>query len=406
MTGVGAHPYSGESRRWAFDGISRMKANGEETAFYATTARGIEDVAAEELEELGASVETWRAGRVYFKAPFTFFYPANYLTRCIHRVVILLRRAKVHNLEEIYETARSLDLNSVHPEQAFAVRPKRSGVHPFTSQDIGRVVGQAIIDAHLAAYGHRLRVNLSDPDVAISAELIDEDLLLGIDTTGDTALSKRGYRVYQHPAPLNPAVASGLVRLSDWNPSRSLLDPMCGSGTILIEAALAGRRLPPGRWRGTFAFERLAFFERRVWEEVKEEAHVGEERRRLRLFGIERGLKHVEGAVANAERAGVADVMHISHGDATKDPLPPCELVITNPPYGVRVGKRRRMGQLYGGLLDNLRRWMPEGAKGLAITGEHQAFAEALAARDLPLLHQREIVLGDLPTRLFIFTIG
>ncbi|MBI3988038.1 MAG: class I SAM-dependent RNA methyltransferase [candidate division NC10 bacterium] len=385
---------------------ARVQAMVEETAFYATTADGIEDVAAVDLQKLGAQVEAWKTGRVYFRAPFPFFYRANSLARSIHRIVILLKRAKAMSLDEIYETARSLELSFIRPEQAFAVRPRRLGQHPFTSQEIGRVVGQAVIDASLQAFGQRLRVNLDDPDVALNAELLDDDLLLGIDTTGDVALSKRGYRAYQHPATLNPAVASGLIDLSGWDPSCSLLDPMCGSGTILIEAALKGWNVPPGRWRTAFAFQRLAFFDGRLWEQAKEEADAQVSQRPLQLLGIDRGLKHVKGARMNAEQAGVGEAIHIRQGDCTKDPLPSVEIVITNPPYGVRVGKRRLMAKLYGDFLDNLRRWAKKATKVLFITGEYRAFAEVLAARDLPLLHERGIVLGDLPTRLFVFHVG
>ncbi len=379
---------------------------GEETAFYATTTHGIEDMAAEELARLGARIEAWKTGRVYFRAPFPFFYRANYLARSLHRIVILLKRTKAQGLEEIYETARSLDTSFIRPEQTFAVRSRRLGQHPFTSQDIGRVVGQAVIETALQASGQRLKVNLDDPDVVLNAELLDKDLLLGIDTTGDMALSKRGYRVYQHPASLNPAVASGLISLSGWDPSCPLLDPMCGGGTILIEAALKGWNIPPGRWRTTFAFQRLAFFEEKLWRQVQEEAEVLVRQKPLQLFGIDRGLKHVRGAMVNAERAGVGEVIHVHQGDCTKDPLPPARIVITNPPYGVRVGKRRLMGKLYGDFVDNLRRWAKEATKVLFITGEYRVFAEVLAARDLPLLHEREIILGDLPTRLFIVTVG
>lgn len=385
---------------------ARVQATSEETAFYATTAHGIEDLAAEELQRLGAQVEAWKRGRVYFRAPFPFFYQANCLARSLHRIVILLKRAKVKSLDEIYEAARSLNTSFIRPEQDFAVRPRRLGQHPFTSQEIGRVVGQAVIDASLQSSGQRLQVNLDDPDVALNAELLDDDLLLGIDTTGDITLSKRGYRAYQHPATLNPTVASGLIGLSGWDPSCSLLDPMCGSGTILIEAALKGWNIPPGRWRTAFAFQRLAFFDGRLWEQAKEEADALITRRPLQLLGIDRGLKHVKGAMTNAERAGVGEAIHVRQGDCTKDPLPSSRIVITNPPYGVRVGKRRLMAKLYGDFVDNLRRWAKEETKVLFITGEYRAFAEVLAARDLPLLHEREIILGDLPTRLFIVPVG
>lgn len=373
--------------------------------FYATTPQGLEDIAALELKELGADVISWGKGRVSFKAPFPFFYRANYLARTIHRIVILLLRAHVRDLDEIYERARSLDWSFIAKEQAFAVRPRRIGAHPFTSQDLGRVVGQAVIDGYFKAYGHRLQVNLEDPDVAINAELYDDELLMGIDTTGDTALSKRGYRLYQHPAPLNPAVASNLVRLSGWDPSRSLLDPMGGSGTILIEAALAGLHIPPGHWRERYAFERLLFFDRKRWEEVREEAEERVERRPLQLFGMEKFEKHVRGAQLNAERAGVVFTIKFLQGDATKDPLPPSDFIVTNPPYGLRIGRRRLMSHLYGELLDNLRRWGQEGTKVLVITGEFHAFEEALLKRGLALLHRREVLLGDLPTKVFSFAL-
>jgi len=316
--------------------------------FYATATLGLEDIVAEEIEDLSGTRCEVDVNKVFFSGDVGIIPRLNYLSRCVNRIFILLLRDRFSDLSDIYSLTRSVSLSGyVEADQSFAVRATRHGIHDFTSIDIARVVGQAIIDSYLDEKGVRLKVDLENPDVEVQALIRDDEFILGINTSGET-LAKRGYRVYQHPAPIKPTIACCLLKLSGWSPDRSLLDPMCGGGTILIEAALMARNIPPGSFRREFAFERLRFLDPSLFEEVREEAEAMVNFESYEIMGIEKYRKHVDGAIRNARSAGVLDTVRIIHGDATKwsyEPRP--DYIVTNPPYGLRIASRRATLKLY-----------------------------------------------------------
>ncbi len=223
--------------------------------FYATLPPGLEDVAAKEVEEFGCRVEEIREGRgrIFFSGEKLVIPLLNHFSRTLERLNVLLLRCEAETLDDIYRAVKGLDFNFIRGK-SFAVRSLRVGEHDFTSMDIARVAGQAVIDSFMESYGERLKVNLSQPDVIIRVELVDNELFVGLDTTGDDAMHKRWWRVYNHPAHLNAAIACGMLRIAEWKADESLIDPMCGSGTIPIEAALMARKVPNMR---DFAYEKL-----------------------------------------------------------------------------------------------------------------------------------------------------
>ncbi len=375
--------------------------------FYATTSPGLEEISARELNRFGCNILEVREGRgrVFFECDKGMIPTLNYLSRTIERVVLLLYRGKTESLEEIYSIVKKMDFTYwIKPHQSFAIRPLRVGKHNFTSLDIARVSGQALIESYLDSKGVRLKVNLTEPEIIVRVEVIFDEILVGLDLTGDEALHKRGYRVYQHPAPLNPSIAASLVLLSEWNKKESFLDPMCGSGTILIEAALIGRNIPPGKFRRTkYAFTQI--FGENELEELQK--RVKEKKNELKLFGVEKFKKHIVGAVKNAKEAEVDDTIHFLKGDATKlDKIftQTFDKVITNPPYGLRIGKKKAILELYYNFLKSVKKVLHSKSKIVVITSEYEEF-KSLAEKLYEIEKEICIKYGNLKARIFKLTI-
>ncbi len=359
--------------------------------FYATATLGLENIVASEIEELANVRCEIDVNKVFFKGSEELIPKLNYLSRCANRIFILLLRENFEKLEDLYSLARGISYSRfIRPEQSFAVRAIRHGIHDFTSTDVGRVVGQAIIDSYLDERGSRLKVDLENPDVEIQALVREDEIILGVNTSGE-ALSKRGYRVYQHPAPIKPNLACCLLKLSGWEFDRSLLDPMCGGGTIIIEAALMARRVPPGSFRDEFAFQRLHFMDPAIFEDVKERALEEVNSEEYEIMGIEKYRKHVIGAIKNAESAGVLDTVKIIQGDATKydyDPKP--KFIVTNPPYGLRIANKRATIKLYKAFSERIRKL--EGTTLVLMVGNN--WFEKIFG--LIPLERREVMYGNL----------
>ncbi len=359
--------------------------------FYSTSAPGLEFVAAKEIEKrrLGKVVEIREGkGRVFYESDFENIPALNYTLRSVERVVLVLSRSDVGSLEEIYDIVREIDFSFIKPEWSFAIRSNRVGEHDFTSIDISRVAGKAVIDSYMERRNVRLKVNLNEPDVIIRCDLVDNDFIVGLDTTGDEGLHKRNYRIYQHPAPLNPTIAASLIYLSEWNSKQTLLDPMCGSGTILFEAGMIAKDIPICKFRRDFAFKK---FIDKDWE-------IKERDVELKLYGVEKFRKHVEGAKRIAEFVGI-DVRFMQ-GEAEKinDYFNEIDYVITNPPYGLRIGKKRIIERLYSSFLRAAHAIVNE--KLIVITAEIKIFKKY--AEELFDVKMFNVRYGGLHTGVFV----
>ncbi len=369
--------------------------------FYATLSPGLEEVAAKEIESLSGKVTEVREGRgrIFFEGDLKLMAKLNYVARTLERIMILLAVEKFETLDDIYRIVKDLDFSWIKPNQSFAIRPLRAGEHDFTSLDVGRVAGQAVIDSYMESKGVRLRVDLDEPDVIIRVDVIFNEVYVGIDTTGDESLHRRGYRVYDHPAPLNPTIASALVMLSDWNPKKSLLDPMCGSGTILIEAAMMGRNIPPQKFRKVnFLFTNI--YGEDLLEEVRREAERYESDVKMRLIGIEKFRKHIKGGILNAKAAGVYDTIDFIQADATKLCLKEVDIAITNPPYGLRIAKKGIIERLYDGFLRSAKDVVNE--KIVIITAEDRILRDKAMKNDYTIDREIWVKYGGLDTKVFI----
>ncbi|MBS7608599.1 MAG: tRNA (guanine(6)-N2)-methyltransferase [Candidatus Bathyarchaeia archaeon] len=376
----------------------------ERLRFFATTVIGLEDIAAKEVENLLNGKVELDMGRIVFEGRPTDIYLLNLKARTINKVFIQLCHSKFVNLEDIYKLAKSLDYTwIINPEQSFAVRTQRLGLHNFTSMDVSRVVGQAIIDAYTDAARKRLKVNLDAPDVEIYCLVRDDEFLMGINTTG-SSLHKRQYRVYNHPAALKPTIASAMLKIGGYSSESFMLDPMCGGATIPIEAALEARRIPPGKWRSDFAFLKLKVCSPREFEKFRAEILAEEDLKNSPVIhAMEKSAKHLKGGMENAKKAGVYETINFKLGDATRVedyPDVKFDLIVVNPPYGLRANPKEGVRRLYESFLKTLRTKFTD-ATLVLITAASKRFKEAAESVGVAVIDERKIWHGELLTSIF-----
>ncbi|WP_457612120.1 tRNA (guanine(6)-N2)-methyltransferase [Methanocaldococcus sp.] len=373
---------------------------------YSTLSPGLERIAKEEIERFGGKIKEVREnkGRVFFEGNLKLMAKLNYFSRTLERINILLYRGEINRLEDIYNIIYSLDWSFIK-NKSFAIRPLRVGEHSFTSIDIGRVAGEAVIKSYLKDRGERLKVNLSNPDVIIRVELIFNELFVGLDTTGDIALDKRGYRVYNHPAHLNSTIAASLIYLGDFK-DESLIDPMCGSATIPIEGALIKRNIPPGIFREKkYSYQFLKIYGNKILEEVKEEISINNNI--YPIYGVDKNKKYLEGAKKNLESAKVDDTVNLILGDATKinSIFNNIDLMVVNPPYGIRMGRKRLIKKLYDNFLRSSKEIMDGESRIICITAETKLFEEAISKNNLKVKEKFNVMFGVLNTKVYYLTL-
>ncbi len=354
--------------------------------YLSTTVMGLEDIASKEIKKFGGEIKKTEKGKVLFAGDEDLIYKLNYASKGIFRVTLLLGMGQVENLNDIREIIKNSDFCI---KRTFAVRSKRRGKHEFTSMDINAVVGEEILKKCPEA-----RVNLDDPDVTFLTWLEGEDFFFTMDTTGES-LHRRGYRVYQHPAPINPVLASLMLKFSGWN-GESLVDPFCGSGTILIEA-YHGYNMVPNKWRD-FQFKNLPMYDEALWKEVMEKINGKEKGKSLHLVGIEKFKKHMRGCMKNLEHAAVKANCILGDAEKLHEYVRETKYIITNPPFGLRIGSKKKIFRLY----ENFARELEEHFSGAIFTLiiPYQKFEVYF-----DVLEKREIMYGDLHTKIYRFKI-
>jgi putative N6-adenine-specific DNA methylase len=317
-------------------------------AFFASCPRGLEALLEQELEGLGARSAAPVPGGVAFEGDLGVCYRANLESRLATRVLARVGRFPYRSERDVHEGALAVrwpDWFSDRQTIRVDVKAMRS---PLRSLDFATLtIKDAVCDRFRADRGQRPDVDTRSPDVRIQAFLDKETVAFYIDTSGE-ALHRRGYRREAGEAPLKENLAAGIVHLSGWQAGETLLDPMCGSGTIAIEAALMALRIPPGHARG-FGFERLAGFDRRKWNEVREAALARREPARLLpIFARDRYGDELKKARANLEAAGLAQCVELKQADVLDTSAPADSgVLIANPPYGARLGDEAALAELY-----------------------------------------------------------
>ena len=325
--------------------------------FFAPCPRGLEPSLADELAELGVEgVQPGDAG-VTFSGPFQLCYRVNLQSRIASRVLWQVARAPYQSEDDVYRTG----LQQPWPEwfdvgQTIAVSVNARKC-PLRSLDFVTLrIKDAVCDQFRKVTGRRPSVDTRNPGVRIFAFLDESSVTLYVDTSGE-ALFRRGGRDTAGEAPLKENLAAGILRLTGWRPGVPLFDPMCGSGTFLLEAAQIALDMAPGAKR-RFGFERLHNFESAAWEKMRAAAAAGQQAPRpLPIFGSDLYGEVLNGARSNAAALGLADVVQWKQANVLEVSAPAASgILLTNPPYGVRIGEQEELARLYPQLGDLLKR--------------------------------------------------
>ncbi len=374
--------------------------------YFATCPRGLEPPLLAELELLGAEQASAVAGGVAFSGPLELCYRTNLESRIASRILLKLGSAPYKTDEDVYRFARGIawtDRFEVARSIRVDVTASRS---PLKSLEFVTLrIKDAICDCFRDATGERPNVDTRAPDVRISGFFDDKNVTLYLDTSGEP-LWKRGWRIEAGEAPLRENRAAGILALTGWDGIEPLLDPMCGSGTFVIEAAMIALGIPPGHKRG-FGFERLNGFDEPLWRRMREAALT--RRRpsaRLPIWAGDRSLPDVEQTRANLRAAGLEGCVHTRAVDVLKLEAPePAGVLVANPPYGVRLEDKTSLAAFYPKLGDALKQhfagWRcflfsgdTELAKGIRLHPSRKTplFNGALECR----LYKYEIVAGSM----------
>lgn len=301
--------------------------------FLVTTNRGLEAIASQELTEHGLENATvLYPGMVECIGPPAAIPLLNTRARTIHRVLVELGRGECHSLAEIAALVERVHLpRSLDTDQSFAVRAQRRGDHSFESPDVESRVGRAIVESYES--GTRPPVDLDNPDIVVRVFVREERVIVAVDTTGQRSLHRRQERTVEHEAPIRPTMAAAMHRLAAPRPGESVVDPMCGGGTIPLEVAAAelGRRVDIGQER---AFRRLRW---PAIESASESADQHREKIDLTIVGADIDTQAVTGARQNARSADLAGNTSFVVADARTRWLK-ADVVVADLPFGIRTG--------------------------------------------------------------------
>ncbi|HEX9671737.1 MAG TPA: hypothetical protein VGC93_19870 [Thermoanaerobaculia bacterium] len=326
-------------------------------ALVATCGLGLEELLEGELAALGAQATVREPGAVAFRGGWEDCWRTNWRLRTANRVLVELGSWEAPDGEALAAGARALAAERadlLHPSRSLAVRASAAASRIRDPQWAALKVKDGLVDGQRQRWGRRSDVARERPDLPLRLRLHRDRATLLLDTSGEP-LDRRGYRAVSTAAPVRETLAAACVLASGWDGRGPVVDPMCGSGTLLVEAGWLALGRPPGALRaeagGGWAFERLPDFDAAAFAAVRREAPPAPGADTLRLAGRDRSAEAVRAARANLARAGLAERAEVTHGDAF-DLRPPAEpgLVVVNPPYGERVGgddeQWRRLGDL------------------------------------------------------------
>ncbi len=322
--------------------------------FFAPCPRGLESILRAELVELGAQDAAEVPGGVSFSGPFSLCYAANLGSRIASRILWRVYHGPYRNEIDVYQAANRL----AWPEwfsarQSIKVKVSSQNCPLKSLEFVTLRIKDAVCDRFRDAAGARPSVNTSRPDIRIDAFLDARSVTLYLDTSGE-ALFKRGLRAAAGEAPLRENLAAGILRLTGWTPETALLDPMCGSGTILMEAAMIARNIPPGLGRN-FAFEKFLGFDARQWRAMCDAARGRQSTRPISIFGSDLDAGVLKAARTNLRAVGLADA--VQQADVLQRKAPAAEgILVANPPYGVRLGDQKELEAFYPKLGDALKK--------------------------------------------------
>jgi putative N6-adenine-specific DNA methylase len=313
----------------------------------AKTFQGLEEVLAKELADIGAEEITPITRGVQFSGDKKLLYMVNYNCRTALRVLMPVSSFQAIDESTLYDGVRQIPWEKyLHHSGSFAIDSVVSYSKFNHSGFVTLKAKDSIVDRFRDKFGKRPDVEVKNPDLRINVHIFRDQCTVSLDSSG-TSLHLRGYRQAFSEAPLNEVLAAGLIHLSGWDGNTSLFDPMCGSGTILTEAALIAGKVPAGYYREKFAFEGWRDFDQDLWYQVKRECEENIREPNVEFRGIDLDEEAVKASLKNIETGGLEKFVHVEKGDFFETEAPFRKgFIITNPPYGERI-KVENLTKLY-----------------------------------------------------------
>ncbi|MBW4471427.1 MAG: RNA methyltransferase [Stenomitos rutilans HA7619-LM2] len=325
--------------------------------YFATVARGLETLAAQELEQLGADAVAPGFCGVAFAGDRTLLYRVNLWARLPFRILMKLHEFPCQDAEDLYRGIQTIDWSQyLTPDLTLAVKATGKSGQLNHTHFTALQVKRAIVEQQQEQVGDRSNVELQSPDVQISVHLERDTCTVSLDSSGQS-LHRRGYRPAVGTAPLKESLAAALIQLSGWQPEQMFYDPLCGSGTLPLEASLKALNIAPGLFRDRFGFETWLDADLPLLEKLIEAAEASQrESLPAPIWGSDRDGDVIEQAIANATNCGVSNHVYFTAIDL-EDVAAPTDsgVLFCNPPYGERLGRDSDLGTFYKRLGDVLK---------------------------------------------------
>ncbi len=315
--------------------------------FFAPCPRGLEGVLAQELAALKAENVLPADGGVAFSGSMLTMMQANLHSRIASRILWELAEKPYRSEDDIFRMARDLEWPELFAVENTIKVNVTAVKSPLRSPEfVGLKVKDGICDRFRLKTGSRPSVDTREPDMRIHVFLTDRMATLYLDTSGE-ALFKRGYRLEAGEAPLRENLAAGILALTGWQPGQALYDPMCGSGTFLIEAAMIARKIAPGL-RRSFAFQQFQMHSDESWQKLRGEAKASENSATFAIHGSDVSSTALAHAQENLETAGIADTVSLKQLNVLDaKPIAESGIWLCNPPYGVRLDEKEKLAAFY-----------------------------------------------------------
>ena len=319
----------------------------------AKTFKGLEEVLAQELIELGANDVQLERRAVSFRGDKALLYSANFCLRTAIRILVPIKTDKLKAKgskpeDQVYEIAKSIDWSRfMTVDNTFVIDATVYSEFFHNSLFVTYRVKDAIVDYWSEKTGKRPNVNAQNPDIRINLHIGNDLLTLSLDSSGES-LHKRGYRVATTEAPINEVLAAGMLRMAGWHGQSDFYDPMCGSGTLLIEAALMARNIAPGVFRQSYAFEKWPDFDADLWNDIYNDDSQEREFTH-RIYGSDASFYAIQQATKNVKSAGVQHDIELKQ-IRLEELQGGKGLIMMNPPYGERLKSNKEMEDLYSAI--------------------------------------------------------
>jgi len=328
----------------------------KDSRYFAQIADGLKEAGAKELAEIGAEDIQSEFSGIYFKADTSTLYRINYLTRLLSRCLAPIVSYTCPDTDTLYWKAKQIKWEDFFAEgNTFAVSGTVSDSAISHSKYAALRLKDAIADYFREKTGRRPDVSTKNPDIPLNLHIRNDKAVISMDTSGG-ALHRRGYREETVSAPMQETVAAAIIRLTEWDGSVPLYDPLCGSGTLLCEALMLYSHIPAGIFRQRFGFESLPDFDGAVWQQVKKEAdeQIRELPKKL-IAGSDVSLEAVRAAQTNLMGLHYGNRVTIERLDFQKLPVFKEHVIVSNPPYGIRMGRDQNLDVFYNNFGDFLK---------------------------------------------------